>query len=79
MSNDLDDDIRAALRAIPEDADAPARLVTHLAEARRPAGLLWIAGGAALAGVAGFAFAILQGPVTGPGGDAMLFILGGAL
>lgn len=79
MSDKLDEQIRAALRAIPEDADAPTRIVTELAEARRPLGVLWLAGGAAVAGVAGFAVAFLQGPVAGPAVDAALFLLGGAL
>lgn len=79
MSDDLDKTVRAALRAIPEDADAPTRIVTHLAEARRPIGGIWVWGGAVVAGAAGFALAFLQGPVTGGAGDALLFFLGGAL
>ena len=79
MSNDLDDKIRAALRTIPDDPDVTTRLVTDLAEARRPLGGLWLAGGALVASIAGFATAFLQGPEIGGAGDAMALLLGGAL
>lgn len=79
MSDDLDEQVRAALRTIPEDGDAPARIVAGLAEVRQPLGSIWVWGGAVVAGVAGFAAAFLQGPVSGPVGDATLLLLGGAL
>ncbi len=79
MSDDLDDRVKRALQAIPEDADAPARLVSHLAAKRRPIGRAWLIGGALVAGVAGFAVAFLQGPVDVGAGDAALFFLSGAL
>lgn len=79
MSDDLDAKIQTALRAIPEDADVSARLVTKLAASRRPIGTIWLFGGAAVAGIAGFAAAFLQGPVTTGGADTLLFFLGGAI
>lgn len=79
MSDDLDTKVRRALQAVPDDPDAPARLVARLSAARRPIRRLWLAGGAVVAGVAGFAAAFLQGPVAVAGGDAILIFLGGAL
>lgn len=79
MGDDLDRDVRDALRAIPEDTTAPARLVTALTEARRPIKPLWIVGGALAAGFAGFAVAFLQGPVTAVAGDSVMIFLSGAL
>lgn len=79
MSNDLDDAVKRALQMIPEDPDAPARLVSHLAARRRPIGGALLIGGAVVAGVAGFATAFLQGPVAGAVPDAALVFLGGAI
>ncbi len=79
MSDDLDDKVKRALQAIPDDGDAPARLVAHLAAGRRPIRGVWLIGGAVVAGVAGFAAAFLQGPVSVGAQDAALILLGGAL
>ncbi|MEM7753621.1 MAG: hypothetical protein AAF230_09420 [Pseudomonadota bacterium] len=79
MSNDVDEKVKRALQAIPEDADVSARLVAKLAGKRRPIGGAWLIGGAVVAGVAGFAVAFLQGPVDAGAQDAVLFFLGGAL
>lgn len=79
MSDDLDESVKRALQAIPEDPDAPARLVAHLADRRRPARGAWLLGGAVVAGAAGFAAAFLQGPVDVGAQDAALIFLGGAL
>lgn len=82
MGDDLDDRVKRALQAIPEDADAPARMVTALASRR--SGGFWatgglLAGGGALAAAAGFAMAYLQGPMDLLPQDAVMVFLGGAL
>lgn len=79
MSDDLDKRVGQALKAIPEDVDAPVRLVSHLAAVRHPLPGRWMIGGAVLAGLAGFAVAFLQGPVAVSVPDAALFFLGGAI
>lgn len=78
MSDDLDRKIKRALDAIPSDPDVSARLVAQLAKKRRPLRRDWLIGGAVAASVAGFAAALLQGPVVGSQ-DAALFFLAGAL
>lgn len=79
MSDDLDDKVKRALQAIPEEADISARLVSDLAVRRRPIARGWLIGGAVVAGVAGFAVAFLQGPVAVGAQDAALIFLVGAL
>jgi hypothetical protein len=82
MAEEHDEAVGRALRAIPEDPDAPARIVTALASRRL--GWSWaagglLAGGGALAAVAGFAMAYLQGPMDLFPQDAVMVFLGGAL
>ena len=78
MNDGLEEKVKRALQAIPEDPDVSARLVTQLAAKRRPVGRMWLVGGAAVTGAAGFAVAYLQGPVL-VAQDATLVFLGGAL
>ncbi|MEL6169644.1 MAG: hypothetical protein AAFR35_13210 [Pseudomonadota bacterium] len=83
MVENLDEKVRAALREIPDDPGAPARLAVKLGRRRSVQTRFAIAGAASGAGsaLAGFVVARLQGPIefsdaTGLGDTAMILLLG---
>lgn len=77
--DDLDPRVRQALRDIPEDPDAPARLVTALSARRSPPSIWRIAVAAAIAASIGFGTARAQGPlvISDVLNDPALALLGG--